>query len=71
MVPAYSFAEFAPEPDPQTKKKDVMWFALNDDRPLFFFLRHRQRSGRADLSEAMPVILTTHEERDVWMGAVK
>jgi putative SOS response-associated peptidase YedK len=26
----------APEPNPQTKK-DVVWFALNDDRPLFAF----------------------------------
>jgi hypothetical protein len=30
-----SFAEYAPEPNPETKKKDVVWFALNDDRPLF------------------------------------
>jgi hypothetical protein len=32
-----SFAEYAPEPNPETKKKDVVWFALNDDRPLFAF----------------------------------
>jgi len=37
LVPANSFAEYAPEPNPQTKKKDVVWFALNDDRPLFTF----------------------------------
>jgi hypothetical protein len=24
-------------PNPETKKKDVVWFALNDDRPLFAF----------------------------------
>ena len=24
-------------PNPQTGKKDVVWFALNDDRPLFAF----------------------------------
>jgi putative SOS response-associated peptidase YedK len=30
-------AEYAPEPNPETKKKDVVWFALNDDRPLFAF----------------------------------
>ena len=35
LVPANSFAEYAPEPNPETKKKDVVWFALNDDRPLF------------------------------------
>jgi hypothetical protein len=37
LVPANSFAEYAPEPNPETKKKDVVWFALNDDRPLFTF----------------------------------
>ena len=37
LVPATSFAEYAPEPDPQTKKKDVVWFALNDNRPPFAF----------------------------------
>jgi len=25
----------APEPNAETKKKDVVWFALNEDRPLF------------------------------------
>src|SRR6266852_6245498 len=37
LVPANSFAEYAPEPNLATKKKDVVWFALNDDRPLFAF----------------------------------
>jgi len=37
LVPANSFAEYSPEPNPVTKKKDVVWFALNDDRPLFAF----------------------------------
>ena len=37
LVPANSFAEYAPEPNPETKKKDVVWFALNDDRPLSAF----------------------------------
>jgi hypothetical protein len=32
-----SFAEYAPEPNPETKKKDVVWFALSDDRPLAAF----------------------------------
>jgi hypothetical protein len=27
LVPANSFAEYAPEPNPETKKKDVVWFA--------------------------------------------
>jgi hypothetical protein len=37
LVPVNSFAEYAPEPNPETKKKDVVWFALNVDRPLFAF----------------------------------
>ena len=97
LVPANSFAEYAPEPNPETKKKDVVWFALNDDRPLFAFAgiwtsskataaRSPSRCrGRIRFmgflttapntmvepihSKAMPVILTTDEERDVWMRA--
>ena len=37
LVPVNSFAEYAPEPNPETKKKDVVWFALNEDRPQFAF----------------------------------
>jgi hypothetical protein len=37
LVPVNSFAEHAPEPNPSTGKKDVVWFALNDERPLFAF----------------------------------
>jgi putative SOS response-associated peptidase YedK len=37
LVPFNSFAEYAPEPNPETKKKDVVWFALKDDRPLAAF----------------------------------
>jgi putative SOS response-associated peptidase YedK len=37
LVPFNSFAEYAPAPNPETKKKDVVWFALNDDRPLAAF----------------------------------
>jgi hypothetical protein len=29
-----SFTKYAPEPTPETKKKGVVWFALNPDRPL-------------------------------------
>jgi putative SOS response-associated peptidase YedK len=35
LIPANSFAEYAPNPN--TKKKDVVWFAINEDRPLFAF----------------------------------
>jgi hypothetical protein len=37
LAPANSFAEYAPEPNPATGKKDVVWFALKVDRPLFAF----------------------------------
>jgi putative SOS response-associated peptidase YedK len=30
LVPANSFAEYAPETNPETKKKDVVWFALDE-----------------------------------------
>ena len=40
LVPFNSFAEYAPEPNPETKKKDVVWFALNDDRLLTAFGWH-------------------------------
>jgi putative SOS response-associated peptidase YedK len=30
LVPANSFSEYAPEPNPETGMKDVVWFALND-----------------------------------------
>jgi len=43
LVPANSFSEYAPEPTPETKKKDVVWFALDDDRPLFAFTRERSK----------------------------
>jgi putative SOS response-associated peptidase YedK len=98
LVPANSFAEYAPEPNPETKKKkDVVWFALNEDRPLFAFAgmwttfggdrgtKSKPIPGPHQVygflttaanavvapihSKAMPVILTTEEERDVWMRA--
>jgi len=97
LVPANSFAEYAREPNPETKKKDVVWFALNEDRPPFAFagIWTEFKGERGTKSKpipgphlvygfltttpnaivapihdkAMPVILTTEEERDVWMRA--
>jgi hypothetical protein len=93
---ANSFAEYAPEPNPETKKKDVVWFALKEERPLFAFAgmwttfngdrgtKSRPVPGPHNvygflttspnaivepIHKAMPVILTTDEERDVWMRA--
>jgi putative SOS response-associated peptidase YedK len=96
LVPANSFAEYAPEPNPETKK-DVVWFGLNEDRPLFAFagIWTEFRDDRGTKSKpipgphlvygflttapnaivepihpkAMPVILTTEQERDLWMRA--
>jgi putative SOS response-associated peptidase YedK len=97
LVPATSFAEYAPEPNPATGKKDVVWSELNDERPLFAFAgiwtefkgdrgtKSKPVPGPHQVygflttapntvvkpihSKAMPVILTTDEERDVWMRA--
>jgi putative SOS response-associated peptidase YedK len=35
--PTWLIAGYAPEPNLETKKKDVVWFALNESRPLFAF----------------------------------
>jgi putative SOS response-associated peptidase YedK len=97
LVTANSFAEYAPEPNPATKKKDIVWFALNDNRPLLAFgdvwTEFKRDRGTKPKPipgphlvygflitapnavvepihpKAMPVILTTSEERDVWMRA--
>jgi putative SOS response-associated peptidase YedK len=97
LVPVNSFAEYAPEPNPETKKKDVVWFVLDENRPLFSFAgiwtefqgdrgtKSKPIPGPHDAygflttapnavvepihPKAMPVILTTEEERDVWMRA--
>ncbi len=48
LVPFNSFAEYTPEPNPETKKKDVIWLALSDDRPLTAFAG-RSRCGNFTL----------------------
>src|ERR1700730_440960 len=37
LVPATSFCEYAENPNKKEKKKIPTWFALSDERPLFFF----------------------------------
>ena len=97
LVPFNSFAEYAQEPNPETKKKDVIWFALNDDRPLcafagiwatfngdrgtkskpipgphlvYGFLTTAPNAVVSPIHpKAMPVILTTDEDRDIWLRA--
>ncbi|MGJ4996384.1 SOS response-associated peptidase family protein [Bradyrhizobium sp. HKCCYLS3077] len=64
LVPFNSFAEYAPEPNPETKKKDVVWFAPSDDRPLTCFA-----GIWTEFKGDRGTILTTVEERDVWLRA--
>ena len=92
-----SFCEYAPEPDPITRKNDIIWFALGADRPLFAFagIWTEFKGERGTKSKpipgphnvygflttapnavvepihpkAMPVILTSDEEWEVWMRA--
>src|SRR5216684_580944 len=77
LVPANSFAEYAPEPNPETKKKDVVWFARDDDRPLFAFAgiwtEFKGDRGTKSKPIAGPHLvygfLTTAEEYDAWLRA--
>ncbi|TCK31473.1 putative SOS response-associated peptidase YedK [Ancylobacter aquaticus] len=97
LVPFTSFSEYAPLPNPATGRKDVVWFAVSDERPLAFFAGLWTRwngtrgtkaapvEGQHDLfgfltcapngvvepihPKAMPVILTTAEERETWLRA--
>jgi hypothetical protein len=56
LVPANSFAEYVPVLNPETKKKDVVWFALNEDRPLFAFagIWTEYRGDRGTKSKPIP-----------------
>ncbi len=47
LVPVSSFSEYAPEPNPITKKKDVVWFALDDSPTPVRLRRHLDRIRRA------------------------
>jgi len=37
LVPVTSFSEYAPKPDPATGRKDIVWFSIDETRPLFAF----------------------------------
>jgi hypothetical protein len=56
LVPPNSFAEYVPVLNPETKKKDVVWFALNEDRPLFAFagIWAEYRGDRGTKSKPIP-----------------
>lgn len=95
LVPFTSFSEYAPDANPAKGARDIVWFALDESRPLAFFAglwtnwtsvrKVKEGEVNADLygflttepnavvapihAKAMPVILTTEEERDVWLRA--
>lgn len=97
LVPWTSFSEYAPAPNPATGRKDIVWFALDTDRPLacfagiwtpftgargtkkdpvvanhivYGFLTTDANAVVAPIhAKAMPAILTTAEEHDVWLRA--
>ncbi|MCB4767967.1 SOS response-associated peptidase [Ancylobacter sp. Lp-2] len=97
LVPFTSFSEYAPTPDPVSGRRDIVWFAGDEQRPLAFFAglwtawqgtrgtKAEPVEGRHELfgfltcapnavvapihPKAMPVILTTAEEREVWLRA--
>lgn len=56
LVPFNSFAEYAPEQNPKTKKKDVVWFALHEDRPpaAFAGIWTEYRGDRRTKSKPIP-----------------
>lgn len=94
LVPATSFSEYGPKPDPVTKRKPLHWFALNEDQPMFCFAGlwtpwrgiRKAKEGQIDVEvfgflttnanavvkpiheKAMPVILRTREEFDIWLN---
>lgn len=37
VVPATTFSKYGQQPDPVTKRKPLVWFALDGTQPLFFF----------------------------------
>jgi putative SOS response-associated peptidase YedK len=56
LVPANSFSEYAPEPNPENGKKDVVWLAVNENRPLFAFagIWTEYRGDRGTKSKPIP-----------------
>jgi putative SOS response-associated peptidase YedK len=56
LVPFNSFAEYALETNPETKKKDVVWFARDESRPLLSFagIWTETRADRGTKSKPIP-----------------
>ncbi|MBP1296383.1 hypothetical protein [Bradyrhizobium elkanii] len=55
LVPANSFAGYALEPNPQSRKKEVVWFAREQSRPLFLFGGIRTEFRRDRRSKSKPI----------------
>ena len=56
LIPVNSFAEYALEPNPATGKKDIVWFALNDHRPLFAFAGIWTEFGGDSGTKSKPIL---------------
>jgi putative SOS response-associated peptidase YedK len=67
LVPANSFSEYSPERNPETGKKDVVWFALSDSRPLFAFagIWTEFKGGRGTKSKPVPGMKGFDDEPDL------
>jgi putative SOS response-associated peptidase YedK len=73
LVPATSFCEPTDKPIPETGKKDWVWFALGEDRPLFAFAGvwctwHGTRGTKRNLvggEHKLYAVLTTESNGDV------
>jgi putative SOS response-associated peptidase YedK len=68
LVPFNSFAVYAPEPNPETMKKDVVWFALDEDRPLAAFAGIWTTFKGARGTKSKPV-LWPHQVYGFWTTA--
>jgi putative SOS response-associated peptidase YedK len=97
LVPATAFSEYEQEADPDTGKKPLRWFALDESQPVFAMAgihtiwtgargrikspRHGDHDIYAFLTtnpnelvkpihpKAMPVLLTTKEDCEIWLTA--
>jgi putative SOS response-associated peptidase YedK len=71
VVPATSFSEYEPKPDPVTKRKAPVWFALSEERPLFCFAgiwtpwSGTRKNAEGDMDHELFGFLTTEANADV------
>lgn len=65
IVPATRFCEWTAEPDPQTKRKSKVWFALREEQPPLFAFAGLWRPG-----EGRPFMALLTCEANETVGAV-